>query len=62
MHDLHDMFYFERKKTFMHILTVFVCGYLPAAMFIFFLAYFFFFFWGGGGMLANFFFSQNAPS
>ena len=52
MHGLHDMFYFERKKTFMHILTVFVCGYLPAAMFIFFLAYFstvFFFFWGGGG-------------
>ena len=52
MHGLHDMFYFERKKTFMHILTVFVCGYLPAAMFIFFLAYFstvfFFFFWGGG--------------
>ena len=33
MHGLHDMFYFERKKTFMHILTVFVCGYLPAAMF-----------------------------
>ena len=52
MHGLHDMFYFERKKTFMHILTVFVCGYLPAAMFIFFLAYFstvFFFFLGGGG-------------
>ena len=36
MHGLYNMFYFERKKTFMPYFTVFVQGYLSATMFIFF--------------------------
>ena len=38
MHGLRNMFYFERKKETCGIFTVFVCGYLSAAMFIFFFA------------------------
>ena len=33
MHGLHNIFYFERKKVSCSIFTVFVCGYLSAAMF-----------------------------
>ena len=33
MHSLHNMFYSERKKVSWSIFTVFVCGYLSAAMF-----------------------------
>ena len=38
MHGLHNMFYFERKKYSYSIFTVFLRGYLFAAMFIFFFA------------------------
>ena len=33
MHGLHKIFYFERKKVSCSIFTVFVRGYLSAAMF-----------------------------
>ena len=40
MHGLHNMFYFGRKKQSHSVFTVFLCGYLSAATFIFFLCRF----------------------
>ena len=54
MHGLDNMFYFERKKKHsLSIFNAFLCGYLSAAMFVFFfLADFLTVF---GKVLANFF-------
>ena len=45
MYGLHNMFYFERIKNSYSIFTIFGCGYLSTAIFIFFIHRFLNFFW-----------------